>query len=87
MITATFNSVINMKTVDHLSFYIKDINRKDPEGISQDDDRRYIISDDAKTIKYVIPKTDLPSSKTYVVTITTEVKDINGSSNPNRILF
>jgi hypothetical protein len=64
-----------MKTVDHLSFYIKDINRKDPEGISQDDERRYIISDDAKTIKYIIPKTDLASSKTYVVTMTTEVKE------------
>jgi hypothetical protein len=80
VITATFDSVINMKTVDHLSFYIKDVNRKDPGGIDQDNEKGYTLSDDGKTIKYTIPKTTLASSKTYVVTITTEVKDINGYS-------
>jgi hypothetical protein len=80
VITATFDSVINMKTVDYLSFYLKDNSRNDPKDINEDSEKGYTVSDDGKTVMYTIPKTKLASSTTYVVTITTEVKDINGYS-------
>ena len=48
IITATFNNVINLKTVDHLSFYIKDINRNDPQEINQNNKTKYELSDDAE---------------------------------------
>ncbi|MGC2573333.1 MAG: hypothetical protein WA364_17605 [Candidatus Nitrosopolaris sp.] len=34
-----------MKTVDHLSFYLKDVNRNDPKDINQDAEKVYVISD------------------------------------------
>ncbi len=78
IIAATFNNVINMKTVDHLSFYIKDINRNDPNEINQNTKTKYELSDDAKTVKCTIVEGTLKESTTYIVTITTEVKGING---------
>ncbi len=78
-ITATFNNIINRKTVDYRSFYIKDTYHYDPKDIDPIKGITYDLSDDAKTVKCII-NTPLERSKTYIVTITTEVKDTNGYS-------
>ena len=74
-IKGTFSEVLDKTTVNHNSFKITDINNLELPGI---ENAKYDLSNDGQTAMLTPP--NLEASKTYIITITTQLKDIKGNS-------
>ena len=74
-IKATFSEVLDKTTVNSHSFKITDTNNLEPPGI---ENARYDLSNDGQTA--VLTPPNLEASRTYIVAITTQIKDIKGHS-------